>query len=346
MILLQIGLFLSYTSNVKSSVKFISYLRIVAAFSIILIHVASKLSPFYEQLPRAQWWAANIISSASHWAMPIFIMISGYLLLNPTKSNQTKKFYLQRIKRIGWPLFFWIIVYAFYNHFARHDPLTFDFVTKRFIFDQPYEHLYFLVVLIELALITPFLSKIINSISTRSLGWLTITFLFISVFWKPSRFIVPLFIPYIGYYLGAYWLKKRKFQLKSLYFWISTLVIIALMAIGTYLLFVHPLPNRDSLYFYTFFNPLIILLSFQIFIFLQNKEKSLVINKYINQISKTTFIVYLFHPILVSSLHLTKLSSNFIPTILLIMIEAILVFIISIAVATLYQWLIAKKNKQ
>jgi len=322
---------------VKSRVYFIEYLRIIAALAVVLIHTAANLSFKYGQITHAQWWGSNVISAATHWAVPIFIIISGYLNLAPQKSSNNKLFYSTRFKKIGWPLLFWTIIYSVYHHFTRQDPLLFSFVLKRLILDQPYEHLYFLIVLIQLALITPFLSQIIKSLSTRSLGWLILGLLFISIFWKPWRFIVPLFIPYLSFYLGGYWLKKKKFALGRNQFFTLASLLIALISIGTYFLVSHSSPDRNGLYFYTYFNPLTILLSFSIFIFFQNLEKKLASNELISKISNTTLGVYLIHPIIIDLFNFISIPKEFLPAFMTLLFKGGLVFLVSILITAIYQ---------
>ena len=321
----------------KSKTWFIEYLRIISAFAVVLIHAASDLSFKYGRVSNTQWWAANLISSATHWAVPIFIMISGYLLLEPRRSLRTKKFYLTRLKRIGVPLFSWVFIYAIYYHFTRQDPLLLNYVIKRFIFDQPYEHLYFLIVLLQLALITPFLAKTIKSLSTKYLGWLTFGSLFISTFWKPWRFIVPLFVPYLGFYLGGYWLKKRKPYLKTRSFLLALFTPTVIASVGTYLLVSNSSPDRDGLYFYTYFNPITILLSFSIFTFFQNRQKKLITNNLISIISSTTLGVYLIHPIVMGWFGFIPIPNYFILTVLMLILKSSLVFLISVLITAIYR---------
>jgi len=321
----------------KSKTWFIEYLRIISALAVVLIHAAADLSFKYGQISHSRWWASNLVSSATHWAVPMFIMISGYLLLEPRKSLKSKKFYLSRFKRIGIPLFSWIIIYAIYYHFTRQDPLSLNFVIKRLVFDQPYEHLYFLIVLLQLALITPLLAKTIKSLPTKYLGWLTLGLLFISTFWKPWRFIVPLFVPYLGFYLGGYWLKKKKPSLKTRLLILLSFFLIMIASLGTYLLVSNSSPDRNGLYFYTYFNPITILLSFSIFTFFQNQEKKLVPNNLILKISNTTLGVYLIHPIVMDLFKFIPVSSTLLPTIFLLLLKGSLVFSTSIFITAIYQ---------
>jgi surface polysaccharide O-acyltransferase-like enzyme len=330
-------LVLSYTARVKSRIWFIDYLRILAALGVVLIHTVADLSFSYGQIIGSKWWAANLISSMTHWAVPIFIMISGYLLLGSSRVQNRQEFYLSRLRRIGLPLFLWTIIYAVYYHFTRQDPLSFSFVLKRLVFDQPYEHLYFLIALLQLALITPFLTKIVKPLNTESLGWLTSLLIVIGIFWKPWRFIVPLFIPYLGLYLGGYWLKKKKFILKKEQFLIATSLLTALISIGTYFLVSNSSPDRNGLYFYTYFNPLTIVFSFSIFIFFQNLEKVLPRKQLIANISSTTLGVYLIHPMVMDLFKFITISNELLPTVITLLLKGGLIFLVSALITAIYQ---------
>jgi|GEM_PF-965504 surface polysaccharide O-acyltransferase-like enzyme len=328
---------LSYTAGVKSKVWFIEYLRIIAALGVVLIHTAADISFSYGQVAQLKWWSANLISSMTHWAVPIFIMVSGYLLLEQKKSKDKQKLYLSRLKRIGLPLFFWTATYAIYHHFTRQDPLSVSFVIKRLIFDQPYEHLYFLIVLLQLALITPFLAKITKHLSEESLGWLTLGLLLIGIFWKPWRFIVPLFIPYLGFYLGGFWLKKKKITLNNKLFITIVSLAITFICTGTYFLVSNSSPDRNGLYFYTYFNPFTILLSFSIFSFFQNLEKKLPHYKIILKISSTTLGIYLIHPMVMDLFEFIYIPNGLLPTMILLLLKGSLVFLVSALITAIYQ---------
>src|SRR5258708_11246214 len=122
---------------------FIDVLRIVAAVAVVAVHSATTVVGAYGKVSGSEWWLANTIDAASRWAVPIFVMISGAVILDPAKYEGLATFYKKRLKRILLPLAFWIVVYAIANHFFRGDPLSVMFVLKRILFDQPYEHLYF-----------------------------------------------------------------------------------------------------------------------------------------------------------------------------------------------------------
>jgi surface polysaccharide O-acyltransferase-like enzyme len=306
---------------------------------VVLVHAASKYSPLYGQIPQSGWWAANIIASASHSSVPLFIMLSGFLLIPQKKSQNTKAFLTKRFKRVGLPLLFWIPIYAVFYHILRGDSLNPLWIIKRFIFDQPYEHLYFLVVLLELAIITPWLSKIYNKLDNKQRFFLTTLMLLISVFWKPWRLIIPLFIPFIGYYLAGSLFNKYhiKINLQQTFFWILSSFLIS--TIGTYFLVKNSSPDRNGLYFYTFFNPTVLISSLLIFNIFKISENKLKINYLLKKISNLTLGIYLIHPIVLGLFSFDINLNSFSLTFFYIFFISIVGFIISALISQIFKHL-------
>lgn len=175
----------------------------------MVIHVtaASVLSPELRFSP--VWWLAHGLNSASRWAVPVLVLISGALALHSQSALYPATYYGKRIKRLGIPLVFWSAVFALANHFLRHDPLSLSFIVKRMVFDQPYEHLYFLFLLLELMLLTPWLKRIVNRLRFTQELVLVALFCWITLFWTERRFLPTLFIPYLSYYLLGHWAWRR-----------------------------------------------------------------------------------------------------------------------------------------
>ena len=323
----------------KTQVWFIHYLRVLAAFAVILIHAAARSSFSYGRISLSSWWGSNLISSATHWSVPVFVMMSGYLLLEPSKSKQITTFYLSRLKKLLLPLCSAVIFYAFYYHWTRHDPLKISFVITRLIFDQPYEHLFFLIVLLELTVITPFLSTLINSYPKRKFFYVMMGLILMSIFWQPVRFVGLLFIPYLSYYLGGYWLKKYPLKINRPTFILLSMGLIFLISLGTYLLVSHSSPNRNGLYFYTYFNPLGIILSTLIFIFFQQQETQLPRLNFVSRLSAVTLGIYLIHPVILDLFSFTRLPASFSGTLISLVSIALIVFTSSASIVAIYQQL-------
>ena len=59
-------------------------LRILAAFAIVVLHICSR--NFSQiSIEKSEWQQFAFINGLTRWAVPVFIMISGSLFLNPSK---------------------------------------------------------------------------------------------------------------------------------------------------------------------------------------------------------------------------------------------------------------------
>lgn len=95
----------------------IDILKFSAVIGVILIHVSSLLLS-EEYLFTSNWYQAVFISSLSRFAIVLFIMASGYLIL---RKQQPLSKIPERIKRILIPFIFWLIIYAIIKFFIKQD---------------------------------------------------------------------------------------------------------------------------------------------------------------------------------------------------------------------------------
>src|SRR5262245_62440222 len=84
----------------------IDLLRVIGIVAVILLHVSLGLI-HYRDLSQTDLELCLAVNASTWWAVPVFVMISGALLLDPSRWRSTGHFYWGRLKRIGWPLVFW-----------------------------------------------------------------------------------------------------------------------------------------------------------------------------------------------------------------------------------------------
>lgn len=151
----------------------LDYLRVTAAFAVVCTHVSSLFYNAYNQVDAAEWWFANIINASSRFAVPIFIMISGCVLLG--RSQHIGEFYLKRIGRIIPPLIFWSLLFAVVNYhiyglpgFVQADEgraawltIAVDMLLLFIVTGSTAVHLWYLTMLICLLLFVPFINKLV-----------------------------------------------------------------------------------------------------------------------------------------------------------------------------------------
>jgi len=200
----------------------LDFLIVLAIIAIVFIH---SFAPVVRQKPveSTSWIIANIIDSFMRWGVPIFVMISGSLLIKKENFINTKDFLKKRVNKILLPMLAWPIIYvAWWKIFFMEKSLGFlDFV-KQYLSGKPafgYQ-LYFLFIILGLYLITPIISLYVTNINKRRLWIITLLILLITtshysleyfIFGHiPKLNIFTLFLPYVGYFILDYNLKDLK----------------------------------------------------------------------------------------------------------------------------------------
>ncbi|GAB7265469.1 hypothetical protein DZS_24340 [Dickeya ananatis] len=88
--------------------------RIVSTFAVIVLHISAYTVSLAE-LGSLSWWAGNIYDSLTRWCVPVFVMISGALLLSPDKNESLSFFYKKRMSRIFLSIGFLVRFFLFYG---------------------------------------------------------------------------------------------------------------------------------------------------------------------------------------------------------------------------------------
>src|SRR5687768_16379820 len=93
-------------------IESIELLRVAACAAIVILHAAAIAMGHLETASRAQWWTAVFVNAATRWALPVFVMISGSLLLAPKRDEPMGDFLRRKVGRIMAPLIFWALFYS------------------------------------------------------------------------------------------------------------------------------------------------------------------------------------------------------------------------------------------
>lgn len=87
------------------------YLRIFACFMVIFLHVAAQNWSSVEVTGK-QWHVFNLYNSAVRSSVPLFLMLSGKLLLSHGDDFSMKKFFSKNIKKLFIVYLVWAFLYA------------------------------------------------------------------------------------------------------------------------------------------------------------------------------------------------------------------------------------------
>ncbi len=124
------------------SIQYINKLRIFSIYAVVTAHVTIWLTmastPF-----TFNWWLGTSIFYACFCSIPVFVMISGALLLDNSRDEPMLEFYRKRMVRVGVPLVSWTIVYLGVRGFLDHERLTAGRIFELILTADPYYHLWF-----------------------------------------------------------------------------------------------------------------------------------------------------------------------------------------------------------
>ncbi|MCR4263677.1 MAG: acyltransferase [Candidatus Roizmanbacteria bacterium] len=194
--------------------------RILAGFGVVLIHVSD---PFIGYPPTMgtrgfSWELVHLVNTFFRTSVPLFIMLSGYLLLDPAKSFDPKTFYRKRLWRVGIPFIFWVLVDLTWTYVnAEKVPTPFELFEK--VLGVNLGHLYFLVIILELYYLTPYLLAFIKNTSRKMHTYLLYNAFGFTLLLSginalsdkasviTSDNIITIFLPFVGYYVAGYYFK-------------------------------------------------------------------------------------------------------------------------------------------
>lgn len=144
---------------------YIDAVKIAAIAAVAAIHIFG-VKALAESDGGVGWWLSNVAYSGSRWAVPVFVMASGALVLGSAGRN-VPSVYRRRFGRVVPAAIFWTAVYlAFSARFqgGTKDPRELASLVAS---GRPYNHLYFLAVILGLYLVAPFLSRAFAGASSR-----------------------------------------------------------------------------------------------------------------------------------------------------------------------------------
>ncbi|EOD81798.1 hypothetical protein D515_01706 [Grimontia indica] len=227
----------SLSSQTQKKVFYIELLRVVAAVAVIAIHVLGPYRYLMGEIPQSDWVSAIAINGASRWAVPVFIMITGALLLSDTRPFSPGYFVRRRVMKVFVPFVAWSVFYAVLAGISLQNVNWTETVQRLTSFptEETYYHLGFFYYFIPLYLLVPILRPVAQRDDPGLFYALLGSWLVLSAAWLAgiSLGLVEDLVLYGGYLLLGYLLHQSKLPLKWLLFiGISALVATEYTAIS------------------------------------------------------------------------------------------------------------------
>lgn len=272
--------------------------RWMAVLAVVMLHTAAPVVSGAAAHGSAAWLAADLYDSLCRWCVPVLVMITGAILLDPARDMQMRPFYRKRIGRIALPLVFWTLFYVVWRTLpwqtVAHSWRLADLWQAARA--GPYYHLWYLYMLCGLYLFIPFIRMVYRQCSARQraacvagiLGLAAAQSLYEYGFGKSSSIFLLWCLPYIGYFIAGRLIFTGRLRLRAPWFLFALMV--ALTAAGTYLL---SGPGAFNGYLYGYFSVTVPLMSLAAF--------SLILRSRMPRapaLGGLTLGIYLIHPAL------------------------------------------------
>lgn len=298
----------------KVKETYIEFLRIFATLFVLLDHVAiAGVNYFSNSITKADKIAGYFIRNISHFSVPIFIMITGYLLLNPNKDVTYKKI-RQYILRIV------VVLFTFGTAFAWMELL---FTDKTLTLAQPFiaiynvvigngwDHMWYLYVLIGLYLITPMLRSFVKYSTQNDIKYiLIVSIVFLSLLPMINNllnikigFTLPISTIYPLYYILGYYIGTSKKEINNSLIYMSIIIPTIIIICSTIIAINYN--NTIIMTLSDYYSICIVILSIGLFLLGKKNSKwtDKSYNKVVKVLSRTSFGIYIIHMVFINIIY-------------------------------------------
>lgn len=338
----------------KNRIRYLDFMRILACVLVVGVHV-SAMCLEQEDVTGINFKVMNGFDCLSILGVPLFVMISGALLLDEAYPDDAKHLYLHKISRLVLLYFFWLIAYNTLSFAQNGTEWSYENIKQEIVLNsllgKGMYHLWFLPMLAVLYLVTPFL-KAFAADRKKCLWFCGLCFLY-AVFFPtifkydfPYRTIVSglyeqfscaMFSGYVGIYMLGHVLHSYLPALSQKWLWLSGCAGTVMLGLEIYAC------NRESERLGTFsailntpFSVNAFVASACIFLIVKNLWQRE--SRMVGRLAKLTFGVYLIHPLFLRLYQGLGFDTLFAPAVVAVPAVTLLMT----AVSTLAVFLVSK----
>ena len=283
----------------------LSYLRLFATIMIVASHTWSTLQENKElfSLTVTESTFLEIAYSLTKWAVPVFFMITGALLLKKDKKISVRDCICKYSKRMMLALVIFGIPYAFLKIYSDNKQFTLSIIPKSIIdviSGNNIGHLWYLYTLIGLYLFLPLIKLFVNNATKREFRYILILiFIFNYCFpliYSITGFDIGIKVPFITYplfyMLMGYYIYNEKPWWQD-----KTWMVVLGVVISAIIIIVSGIMGLPLATIMAYHSPVAALFALSIFIAFQRIEKTSTEMLWV--LDRLCFGVYLIHPLFI-----------------------------------------------
>lgn len=286
----------------KNRVIYYDLLKVISIFAVIIMHIIGNtintfnLNGFSKEI-------YNFICIICYFAVPIFVMVSGGIFLNPNKKIEINNIIKKYCLRILLCLFIFGFVYSMLEIYFNTKTLNLEMILesiKNIITGNLWAHMWYLYLIFGLYLLTPIFRIITKNVNEKEYKYLLILLFIFTILINDINSILNLNIafniliysPYVLlYFLGDY---SNRYEIKEK----IKKVIYLSSFISIIIIFLNNFFNLFSFYNFSYTCLLVFNIILSIFIFI--KDRKIKLNKFIISISECSLGIYLIHQLIIN----------------------------------------------
>lgn len=304
-------------------------LRILAMLAVMVQHLT--LNTYWRSWPvdSFNWQTLNFYGGMTKWCVPVFVMISGMLFLQPDREIPMKKLFSKHLLRLGTAFFFWSALYVVYTNRDRLSQINGDRLLRMLeqLFTGHY-HMWFVFLIAGLYLLVPLLRPFTAALGKRGMEYFLLLWVVFSAVLPALRLIPGFrlvgvwadkadvhfavgFVGYflLGYYLTAYPITRR--MKRGIYIAGILGGFLGTMALSVGLSLYNGVYDES---FYKNLSPNILLMSVVVFVFFKEEVSRLRLTErwkgWIVTLSGCCFGAFLSHDFFISFAHLLGFTTD------------------------------------
>ncbi|HMU93632.1 MAG TPA: acyltransferase family protein [Anaerolineales bacterium] len=289
------------TTSSSVTLRWVDLIRVIGAFLVVMAHVAyTGAGPVL---------ASTYYFVISRVAVPLFFMVSGFLLLK--KEEPYGVFFRKRAVKVAVPFLVWSVIYLLWKREGFETGFSLDLVVSyvvKIVRGPRENHLWFFYALIGLYLFTPILRVFVARASKTDLFYFCgLWFLVVPIFsllqeFTPIKIGFELYFVagYTGYFLLGHVLGLFEFSRKQLYG--LAVLFLFLSVLTAYLDLQSNLLKWNTQYFVSYLSVNIVLLTVAAFILLREIPIDDRWYAFLAPLGRASFGIYLVHVIVLTEL--------------------------------------------
>lgn len=242
------------------------------------------------------------------WAVPVFIMVTGALQLNPNIQLSIKELFTVYIWRVLKALILFCLVFQLFDIGMNGEPFNSENILKAFsemFLGKSWAHIWYLYMLIGLYLLTPFFRMIAAHGTKKELKYgLAVTIFFIScvpllrIAEIETAFIIPLTTIYPVYLFLGYAIEHKVIDMKKWQGVLLTIIGCALL-IGLTVYKYNSFQEMPDILLGSYAGFATVILSCGAFGLMKNIRIGAKVDRFLLAIDKCSFGIYLIHMIFI-----------------------------------------------